>query len=679
MAKSVRMGKSATMYTLLFRWGWLLIACTVSYAATPAPTPYLPPHPRLLATPADFARIRAAVAQPGPMHDVFELVRETADREYEELPLQRVLVGRRMLDVSRNAVRRIWNYAFLYQVTGDITWANRGEEEMLALAKFSDWNPSHFLDTAEAAAAVAIGYDWLFDTLSPHSRGILREALVKKALLPGSSDNVSWRRGNTNWRQVCESGLALAALSIASYDPPLAWATIERAKRNVPLIFTNYEPAGSYIEGPSYWEYGTTYHVLLIEALRTATGSAGALAKNAAFLKSGSVIDLLTAPSGGFFNYGDCHTTRSFMPAIYWFARETRQPGLAANELARMLKAARPGAGGEPAPFPNRFLILALLWMTANPPPAPDALPSNWSTQGPNPVALFRQGVGREALYAGIKGGRARLSHSHMDAGSFILEVGGVRWTEDLGMPVYEDVEKAGYDLFGRDRWRVYATGPNSHSIPLINDVQPKDQTTATLASFTPENQSAVIDLSPLYSDQAKRLRRSLRVSSPTSIVVRDTIDGGLPRAKYRFSWMTRAMVETNATGAVLRKGGRALRLEFSSDAPFVVVNEDASQPPAVCDAPRPGLRRVGVRFTLTKPVHTLDVRATLEPIAPQSLLTNHDFRETFRDLHGAPTHLPYIMTQHEPRFLSSRDRPPEPNSPLATPDQLVGLDFVDP
>src|SRR3954469_2506863 len=122
MAKSAFMGKGAPMHFPLLGWGWFLVACTVSYAATPAPAPYLPPHPRLLATSADFDRIRAAVAQPGPMHDIFELVRETGDREYEELPVERVLVGRRMLDVSRTAVRRILNYSLLYQVTRDITW-----------------------------------------------------------------------------------------------------------------------------------------------------------------------------------------------------------------------------------------------------------------------------------------------------------------------------------------------------------------------------------------------------------------------------------------------------------------------------------------------------------------------------------------------------------------------------
>jgi hypothetical protein len=37
---------------------------------------------------------------------------------------------------------------------------------MLAAAAFSDWNPSHFLDVAEMTAALAIGYDWLYEEVS---------------------------------------------------------------------------------------------------------------------------------------------------------------------------------------------------------------------------------------------------------------------------------------------------------------------------------------------------------------------------------------------------------------------------------------------------------------------------------------------------------------------------------
>ncbi|CAM2921280.1 heparinase II/III domain-containing protein [Rariglobus hedericola] len=588
----------------------LIAAFTVSRAAE---SPALPPHPRLLATSADFDRIRESVTHDGPLKDAFVILSETVEREYYAPLLTRQLIGRRMLDTSRNAVRRILNGALLYRITGDKKWAARAEQEMLSVAAFSDWNPSHFLDTAEAATAVAIGYDWLYDVLSPESRTVLRHALVEQALKPGDSDQLGWRKGLNNWRQVCEAGLTLAALAVAEEEPELAARTIARARRNVPPIFETYAPDGAYVEGPMYWEYGSTFHVLLIEALRTATGSSAVLGSDPAFLQSASVVNILTGPSGDFFNYGDCILRRSYLPVMYWFARETRSPGIAAREH---LKIGKPGvdysAHPEKAPLTSRFFALSLLWMPAGPAATPVATPESWKTEGANPMAIFRRGDGRNSLYAGIKGGRARISHGHQDAGSFILELGGVRWTTDLGMPSYNTVEQAGISLFGKDRWKVFALNASSHSVPLIDDLDPDENATATLQAFSAGEQSALINLTPLYASQAKKLTRELRIDSADTVIIRDRLTGATTGAHYRFSWMTKASVETNPTGATLRMNGKTLRLVFSSDAAFKVFDEDASHPPADYDAPQPGLRRIGVVFTVTKPEHTLSVTARL-------------------------------------------------------------------
>jgi hypothetical protein len=366
-----------------------------------------------------------------------------------------------------------------------------------------------------------------------------------------------------------------------------------------------------------YWEYGTTYHLMLVEALRSATGSSGVLTGNPAFLQSAAIVNLLTGPSGDFFNYGDSVRQRRFMPAMYWFARETRRPDIVATEHATLRTLPNDSiVRSDNTPFPNRFLALALLWMPAGPAPVPVAPPASWSTQGPSPLVIFRQGSGPDSLYAGMKGGRARISHGHMDTGSFILEAGGVRWTTDLGMPSYHELEKAGVDLFGKDRWAVYALGPHSHSIPLIDDARPDEEATATLKAFSAADQSAVLDLGPLYAKQATRLRRGLRVASPTAILLRDEFEGVTPGARYRFTWMTHAAVETDATGVTLRKGGRTLRLAVVADAPFEIVNEDASQPPSSYDARQPGLRRVSILVTAGKPAHVLELRATLDETA---------------------------------------------------------------
>jgi hypothetical protein len=48
---------------------------------------------------------------------------------------------------------------------------------MLAVAAFADWNPSHFLDTAEMTAGLALGYDWFAD-LSAATRATVRQAMI---------------------------------------------------------------------------------------------------------------------------------------------------------------------------------------------------------------------------------------------------------------------------------------------------------------------------------------------------------------------------------------------------------------------------------------------------------------------------------------------------------------------
>src|SRR5690606_33915648 len=103
-------------------------------------------------------------------------------------------IGRRLLGVSRSLVRRTTTLAYAWQTTGDVAFARRAETEMLAAAAFSDWNPSHFLDVGEAATALALGYDWTYDALSPESRATIRRALIEKALRPGLDSNAPHNR-----------------------------------------------------------------------------------------------------------------------------------------------------------------------------------------------------------------------------------------------------------------------------------------------------------------------------------------------------------------------------------------------------------------------------------------------------------------------------------------------------
>ena len=118
-------------------------------------------HPRLFLRAEDEEKLNARVTGDPLLKSALDHVSALSDAILPLPVLERVQVGRRLLDVSRTALRRILYLSFAYRMTKDRRYLERARKEMLACANFKDWNPSHFLDVAEMTAALAIGYDWL--------------------------------------------------------------------------------------------------------------------------------------------------------------------------------------------------------------------------------------------------------------------------------------------------------------------------------------------------------------------------------------------------------------------------------------------------------------------------------------------------------------------------------------
>ena len=72
-------------------------------------------------------------------------------------PCERKLEGRRLLHVSNEVLKRVFYLSYAFRTTGDKRFAERAKSEMIAAAKFPDWNPSHLLDVGEMALALSIG------------------------------------------------------------------------------------------------------------------------------------------------------------------------------------------------------------------------------------------------------------------------------------------------------------------------------------------------------------------------------------------------------------------------------------------------------------------------------------------------------------------------------------------
>jgi oligo-alginate lyase len=557
------------------------------HAQDPPPIVW-PQHPRLIATPNAWAQMREQAETDTDLHTFISGVIHQAREILPAPTLERRLQGRRLLGVSREALRRILLSSFAYRWTGDAAFLDRARSDLLAVAAFDDWNPGHFLDVAEMAAAVALGYDWLYAQLTAEEQATLRLALIDKALRHGRNGHGSFRAQN-NWSQVCIGGLGLAALAIGDQEPELARAVLAAGRRDIDSGLRHYQPHGIYPEGPSYWEYGTSYTVLLAAALRSATGEDWQIMQRDGLNPSATWLVHMTGPTGAFYNFADGGARAGLMPALFFFAREQKLPALLRfqhDAVRNYIAAGRERLGP----------LAALWWVTPQAPAKGDELPLFWTGQGVQPLAAWRSSwQDPDAFYFAIKAGGAAANHAHMDGGSFILEAGGVRWAEDLGLQSYHSLESRGIQLWSMtqnsERWRIFRLGPFSHNTLTIDD---QLHLASGMASLThADRHGAVIDLTPIFlPEQVSRATRQIRVSTH-SASIRDTLEGAKPGTTIRWAMATRARITIDGERAVLQHHGREFPIHFEGISPEII---DISQPASDLDVPNPGMNLLTAR-----------------------------------------------------------------------------------
>ena len=426
-------------------------------------------HPRLFASVARFEALKSQVKTDPVSEQLFTLILREAKKALGTPKMDYSAVGPARHGMMRQVQGRILVLAMAYRLTEGLAFVERAKKELLELAARPDWATDHFLTTAEATLGAAIGLDWLHAFLSEDERTAITQAIVRLALLPSldvKEGNKSWVDAQTNWNQVCHGGLVCGALAIAESEPELAQKIIERAVQNVPKAGVIYAPDGAYPEGPSYWSYGTSFQVLLIEALRSALGTSHSLEKSPGFLKTADFRLQMIGPTGVDFNFADYHKEEQNEPIFLWFARELRRRDLAERELSYLQDRSL-----------NRHFPLELLWWQPEL-PKKKALPLRWVSRGMMPLGVLRSTWDDpSATYVALKGGKANHSHAHQDAGSFILEADGVRWAVDLGTESYATMRAAKLDLFNTapssNRWSAFRNGADGHNVLQLGTTPP--------------------------------------------------------------------------------------------------------------------------------------------------------------------------------------------------------------
>src|SRR5687767_3369247 len=270
-----------------------------------------PGHPRLFASNEDFATLRTQVKNhPRLKTNWAKFVAEGEKILTQEPSKYEIPDGKRLLATSRRVLDRTGRLALIYRVEGGQKWVDRAWAELNAAAQFKDWNPSHFLDTAEMTTAFAIGYDWLYDAWTPQQRSIIKEAMLKHGLKVAqeayrTGKNGWWVKSEHNWNQVVHGGIGVGALALADEEPALCGELLQNAIKYLPLAMKHFGPDGAWNEGPGYWDYATKYNVFILAALDSALGTDYGLSGIPGFPETGEFPPYFSGPVGKTFNYAD--------------------------------------------------------------------------------------------------------------------------------------------------------------------------------------------------------------------------------------------------------------------------------------------------------------------------------------------------------------------------------------
>ncbi len=570
-----------------------LLTLTIVWLILPSALHAAPEHPRLFVTKADWKDLPARMEADPRVKKIISGTIARADFTLEKPLLTYKREGRRILSVSRDAIERVLDLSTAWKVTGKKKYLDRCRDEMLAISKFTDWNPDHHLDTAEMQTALAIGYDWLFEDLTEANKKIIATALLEKGLKSTLSQKkiMAW---HNNWNQVCMGGLVISAIALSDLEPELSTEALAAATKAIPKgLAVGYPADGAYSEGGGYWSYGTIYTILTIEAFRTAGIPFEKILSHPGFLQSGYFIRQVYGTSDLLFSYGDNHPRPfSFNPAMIWMAKQNQSKALS-DFIA-------PTFDQIDSKTQDRFLALSAFWVPEKTDPKEQPQALHFVGAGLSPIAIHRTGFEANDLYLGIKAGKAQVSHGHMDAGSFVIDWAGKRWASDLGMQSYHGLESTGINLFemtqDSERWSVFRLNNFSHNTLTYNDqLHQIDKKSEIISSKGSPQHETLVNLAPVLGlpTNATATRHFKMDADKRIITITDSLTGLNPKDQITWNLLTPATFIKTDTGFILTQDKAKMQLDLSSPQSSKSLASPADPPPKLHDAPNPGITRV--------------------------------------------------------------------------------------
>ena len=531
---------------------------------------FLSNHPRLLFTGAEEAAVKQLIQNNQLAGELAEFLKAKADTLVitPQKPYLKDKYGN-ILWTSRSYVNRLGTLALAYRLYGERKYLDAANEALLWVCNYPDWDPPHYLDTAEMATAVAIAYDWLYDALPTSTKDLVKKCLYERAIVrvlreyeKGSLG--SWAKRETNWNVVCNTGMVLAALGIAEDYPKEAAVILDNAAKYMPNCLKHFAPDGVCYEGPAYWGYTTSYLTLYLKAVADNDNGKGGIAQLPGLERTALYQKRTLTPSGRLFNFGNAGADAQNSPAFFLFSRMYNQPEVAEWYREKLKLTMQDNL------LLHQLFFLSLPWFDNASPKKVEKIPALEIYHNTiNDIIVFNGNRNKKgSLFLIAKGGEPRQAHQQLDGGTFIVESNGVCWTEDLGaddyaLPGFWDGRPDG------QRWKYFRNNNFSHNtLSIDHKIQYANGEAFVCEEHTDAKQPSVkLDMTTLYKDQASSVFRTFKLLNDYTIEIMDEVDLLSPQSIVSWIASTKAQVEVKENRVRLTHEGKHFYMEIIAPA----------------------------------------------------------------------------------------------------------------
>lgn len=420
---------------------------------------------------------------------------------------------------------------------------------------YPDWNPSHYLDTAQMTAAFSIAYSWGYDGFSDSQKEYIEQSIYEYGIkegVAGYTANDEWISYKNNWGAICNSGMIIGALALIDKYPQECSFVISEARKNIENVLDLFNTDGIWKESIGYGQTSLICLINAAQSMKNMLGNDYGLLSGTGVDKSNDAYIYLDGPTG-LFNYHDSSFNYAHGNAytMNYLAKYFENDNLyALREKNSEFYSLTP-------------TVYDILWYDGE---KTLSLPQKDKYFSDSNLISFRSNYyDTNAMWIALDAGRNNIDHCHLDAGNFVFDYGNYRWALDLG---YDDYTLNGY--FGRERYNYYRVRAEGHNTLVINSTTGTDQKVSAdpiVEKFVSKDNYAftITDLTSAYN--AESVRRGIYFGdNRTSITIRDELK--LNNSADTVYWFMHTNSTVNIIGnkAILQKGKKKMLFEFTAD-----------------------------------------------------------------------------------------------------------------